>query len=447
MAKLSKKKKFLITVISVSLVFILAVTMCILYFTVGHGFNKYDPPPYDFSLFDKNTVLTDSQVQQDKNELVNRVENTHPYLAIKEVAGYEAAKQKFLNNEITTAGDMYFASAEYLAVFNDLHTSAIMAFSERIDLGISSYFDNDKLMMYPYGEENEAAELYAVNGILYKEIFSKYTSLENPNSIVQGIPRLFITDFLERAGIEWEKTLTLTYKNTDGSLFDAEHKIIDQPSANGNTQEVKNFEAEIKNGDILYIYARLMENDGSYSDCIDFIKNTVTNGIKKVIIDVTGNIGGSDGYGRGILDALGFSYCDMGLIVRYSDATSQYRGTWRNSGYKTTHPFKYSSKNKNNIELKVFCDEMTGSAAISGMVALCSYSDLGEIIGRMPGQNANFCGNAIIFQLTHSKVSYVLPLSYGYFERNGQKASNQLTVDTEVPATEDYMDFVKWIKK
>jgi len=67
-----------------------------------------------------------------------------------------------------------------------------------------------------------------------------------------------------------------------------------------------------------------------------------------------------------------------------------------------------------------------------------------EIIGRMPGQNVNFCGNGINFQLTHSKVVYTLPLSYGYFERNGQKAPDQIAVDIEVPATADYMDYVKW---
>ena len=187
-----------------------------------------------------------------------------------------------------------------------------------------------------------------------------------------------------------------------------------------------------------------MDDDGSYSECIQFVKDAVADGIQKVIIDVTGNTGGSDFYGTGILDALGFNYCRMGFVIRYSQATEKYRGTWRSNGYRTTQSFKYRSENKNEIELKVFCDEYSGSAAISGMVALCSNSNLGEIVGRMPGQNVNFCGNGTKFQLTHSKVVYLLPLTYSYFERDGQKAPDQLTVDIEVPAESNFMDFIVW---
>jgi hypothetical protein len=444
MDSLLKKKKFIIPAISAALILLLAATAYILYMTVGHSFNKYDPPPYDISLFDKNTVLTETQVMQDKEELINRVEQTHPYFEIKEVAGYEDAKRRFKDAAIFTAGDFYFAAAEYLAVFNDLHTSAVAAFSDWLYMDLSGYVYNDKVMMYPYGKDNTAFELIAVNGVPYKDIFIKYTSLENPNSLVRGIDRIFGADFLARAGIEWENSLTFTYKDADGSLFDVAHDITERPDDADSENIKSNFEAEIIDGAVLYIYARSMEDDGSYGDCIASIKEAVTSGIKKAVIDVTGNNGGSDGLGLGILDALGFEYSNMGMIMRYSEATARYRGTWRNSGFKTTRQYKYRSGNKNGIDLKVFCDEATASAAISGVAAICRYSDLGEIIGRMPGQNANFCGNMMAFQLTHSKVAYILPITYSYFEYAGAKAPDQLTVDIEVPPQADFLDYVSW---
>jgi hypothetical protein len=266
--------------------------------TKGYNFNKNERPVLDISAFDKNAVLTGGQVQSDKTELINNVEITHPAFVIKEIAGYEAAKRKFLN-------------------------------------------------------------------------------------------------------------------------------------------------ADIKNGGVLYIRSRAMSDDGGFSDCIGFIKNAVKSGITKAIIDVTGNGGGNDNYGYGILDALGFCYGKMGFTIRYSEATAKYRGTSRTSGYKTVQPFKYRSGNKHGVELKIFCDELTASAGMS-VVNQCRYSDLGEILGRTPGQNTNFFGNALIFQLARSKTLYRLPLSYGYFERDGQKAPDILTVDIDVPASANYMDFVSW---
>jgi hypothetical protein len=48
------------------------------------------------------------------------------------------------------------------------------------------------------------------------------------------------------------------------------------------------------------------------------------------------------------------------------------------------------------------------------------------------------------FQLTHSKVAYILPMTYSYFEYAGEKAPDQLTVDVEVPPRADFLDYVSW---
>ena len=255
MVKLKQKKKLRIAMICSSLLFIFAAVLFVLYLTIGHSFNKYDPPSYDYSLFDENAVLTNDQIRQDQDELVGQVENIHPYLVIREVAGYETAKQRFLDADIKTAGDFYFAAAEYLSIFDDSHTLAISLFPEQLYLDVysSSYFENDKFMLYPYGDENEAAELYAINGIPYKDIFNKYTPMENANSINFGIRRLYNNDFLERAGIEWDNTLTLTYWDNAGNLFDVVHDIVAPPSVSPNSITLKNFEAEIRDSEILYI--------------------------------------------------------------------------------------------------------------------------------------------------------------------------------------------------
>jgi C-terminal processing protease CtpA/Prc len=300
-------------------------------------------------------------------------------------------------------------------------------------------------MVYPYGEKNGAYELAAVNGVELKRIYGAYNPSENENSAVFGLSRIMLAEYLKRAGVEWQDSLTFTYKKADGSLFDVEHGIIadEETKSDASAQIPKNFEAKITDDGVLYIYARAMSDDGSYEDCIDFIKNAVKNGIKRAVIDVRRNGGGSDSFGLGILDALGFEFSQMGFTIKYSKTTAKYRGTWRSSGYKNVAAFEYRSKNKNGIELKVFCDEYTASAAMT-LVNQCRYSDLGEIIGRMSGQNTNFCGNAVMFQLTYSKVCYRLPLSYCYFERDGQKAPDRLIPDIEVSALANYLDFVNW---
>jgi C-terminal processing protease CtpA/Prc len=168
-----------------------------------------------------------------------------------------------------------------------------------------------------------------------------------------------------------------------------------------------------------------------------------------VIIDVRENGGGNDALGYAVLDALGFGYSGMGMVSRYSQysrLTAIHKNTWRRRGHKIV-PFKYGSANKNNVELKVFVNEFTGSAAISGLAAQVRYSDLGQIIGRMPGQNVNFCGNILMLQLKNSKVVFVLPTTYSFFERNEQRASGELRPDIEVsgmPSTANYMKYVVW---
>lgn len=436
------KKKIILLSVSILLIVILTVTMLVLYYTVGHNFNKYYQPQIDFLLFDKDAVLSQAQVTEDRNELVENTENAQPYFEIKEIDGYEAAKQKFLSAGINTAGDFYFAAAEYLAVFNDLHTTAISAFTEYLTFGLKYYTENNKLMYFPYGDGAGAFELAKINGVSVLEIIGKYTSTENENTVANNFARLRICEFLKRAGIEWEDSLVFTYKNPNGTTFDVTHAILEN-STDNSSETPKNFEAEITDENVLYVYARAMSDDGSYNECINFIGNAINNGIKKAVIDVRGNGGGSDGFSYGILRALGFEFSNAGFSVRYSKATAKYMGTWRKSGFVEKRQFEYKSKNNYGVELKVFCDELTASAAMA-VVNQCRYSGLGQVLGRMPGQNTNFCGNRIIFQLPHSKVAYMLPLSYSYFKLNGEKAPDKFIPDTEVPALANYMDYVVW---
>lgn len=454
-------KKKILAIVSVSLILILTLTVTVLYFTVGSRLNSHyfkKVQSQNFLAFDKSKVMTEAEVKADRDELIRNVENTHPYFAIKEVVGYEAAKQQLMNAEIKNATDFYFAASEYLAVFNDLHTGVSFGFSDFALTGLNNYIENDKLMLYPYGQFNEAYELVAINGVGIKQIIASYSSLENANTISFGYSGLiFSVEYLQRAGIEIGNFLTFTYKKADGELFDITHPItIYSTAANASSTKMRtnlninavaitsdNFSAEIKNDEVLYIRARAMQDDGSYQACLGFIKDAVKNGIKKVVIDVTDNGGGSDGYGTGILTALGFKFSRMGFIVRYSDVTAEYGGTWFRSGHKALQRFKYISNNTNNIQLKVFCNERTGSAAMA-VVSACRYSDLGELIGRMPGQNSNFCGNIVYLQLAHSKIIYVLPMTYSYYEIHGQKTSGEVIPDIFVPALENYMNYVVW---
>lgn len=446
---MEKRKKNLIAISVVMVTIIIGVTIGL---TVGMGTGAKT-----FDGFSGAKQLTSKEVREDVQDLVKTMEATHPKFLLNTIdkAKYESAKITFLAiNEGMSAFDFSLAAAKYVAALDDLHTRSDIYFSATdyiYDMNVTFTLDSTKNMFVVLKDEENfipvGAVLVEIGGKKIQEITSLLQAyFATETGFFDSAYSLRYPKMLELGGLKTSANEMEFSFDLDGRLYSRNFKAIpisewqmeqgqNQPPIN----PTKNFSAE-KKGEELWITITSCGDDGSFKACQNAIKNSISNGVKKVVIDIRDNPGGDDGFCMQLLTDLGFSYSSMGFDYRYSWQTRRYKNTVGMTGMKSS-PFKYVSENKNEIDLKILMNENTGSAAMT-MVSLVRYSNIGEIIGRPSVQSPNYCGNPIRMQLKNSKVIYNLPVSYCYYENDGKLADKVLSPDVIVPFGAKYSDYI-----
>jgi len=440
--KLPKKGKAAIAVTAVCLVAIIVfftVYMTAFIRTSGQQV-MYDPT--DFS-----KQLSESEVRDDIEELIKNTEDIYVGFWDATPEGYTAARDKLIASaKAMSAEEFALCVMEYFAFFKDTHTKIAYTGSHTLDFyNISLHFDGNRYVSLGTSLIPKGAVLVAINQVELSDVIAIAAPLlpqenENTNKNTNYLAPIF----LRAAGAELDGINSLEY------LHQSEKKTIHIPMITAAEYDAfygrskKNIECLLINSDTLYIDYNAAYDGGDLSPALDYISDALHNkGIRNVIIDARGNGGGNDSVGSELLDALGLKYSSADFIVRYSPEATRQNGFLRSFGSQQVKG-KINYGNEFGIQLKVFCDENTMSAATT-LVSQVRYSGLGEIIGRSSGQSPNYKGNPVFLQLKNSGLVYSLATTQSVWDSVYQwKIGSSIEPDILVPYTANPMDYVKF---
>lgn len=433
-----------IKIIGVSALIFLLIAAVIVTSVLMTVFIRVKPKEYNYPPTDFEKILTEKEVKEDIDRLIEIVERVHPYFLLGAEEDYFAAKEKLqgVNGEMTVR-ELSLHVAEYLKAFSDVQSRLAYTGERVLDLhAFKYYFDGQNFVSEGTALMPRGAVFNTFNDVSMTTIIEtakKYIPNENANTFAA----LFNLEvfWLEAAGCQLADLNYLIYihDNKTHTVFVPMTTISAYRSYYPDEKSIYCF---LYGGDILYIDYNQCRDSGNLSPAVEFIKKALADGIKKVIVDVRDNKGGDSGTGNAILDALGLSYCSPSLLIRYSREATRYQGYLKSFG-KYTLKGSYKSDNAFGIDLKVLCNEKTAGAALT-FVSEVKYSNLGEIIGRSPGQRPDFYGSAITLNLKNSKIIFTLPTNINSWQNDFFNRKTALEPDVTVNHGEDYLSYVIW---
>jgi len=380
----------------------------------------------------------------DARLFVETIEATHPIFIIDGMlsADYATIREEYLQNtsEVMTETNFIFATRKYIKVLCDGH---MINFGRGWGAEINEFLDSDlitkngKLLIK--GEMPEK-ELIAIGGVPIAEILAlidEYTYFENEaekyrQSIIQTRDR----DLLEQAGVKInEESVELLLRSTDGSECIQEAHFTKGSYWRllfGSHKQDYIVRSEMMDG-VMYVDLRSFTLDKSIDETAEAIKEQITKGTKKFIIDLRNNGGGNSMVGNQLLDAMSISEPKYGSYIRFSELSkgSKYG---ENEGFIHEKPDPTSAQNPNNVSLVVLTNANTYSSATMFGVWV-QDGRFGKIIGEPSANAPSVFGDMLYFKLPISEIDATV--SYKRFLRPDVNADqNTLVPDILVPAEE-----------
>lgn len=393
-----------------------------------------------------NQNLTKAQVQEDREQVIEYLENVHPFFWLEQDQKvYKAAKEKYMEatKRAMPTAEFREITSIYLSSLNDGHTTLRWETGEEFPfLQMESSYEDGKTYLCENGEKTDI-RIEKISGVSVQDIYQTIDLIrpeENQNAMAKNRERfLVVKSVLACCGVEM-KDNKVQVLFSDGK--------VKQYSFGRERLETMSYGVGENNwhkeGDIFVIDLNLCVVDTKLDLIRSELRRAVNTGCHKVMIDVRGNPGGDSEACSLLLNELGMSVSDTTMICRYSSFAAEQRGYTEKEGLATYKESIEAEEPGNPIELVVLSDKYTFSSATS----LCTWvrdGKLGKIIGEASSNQPNAYGDILVFMLKNSKLE--IGISHKKFIRPDQyKEENMLIPDVETSAEDTYQQGVEYLK-
>lgn len=350
-----------------------------------------------------DSVLTYEQAKSDMNELMNNLKRIHPKFidsVPKEVeTAYERELEKLSEMSEITVMDLRIAMEKSVSPLHDAHTCVYNASDGANDL-----------FRYDYAEKvKNDWEISAVNGIPFDDFFSAVSdrySFELEEWAIKDVVYALCNDVgldylgLDMNGLTLEftrenETQTITYSESDFLPYDEYMELSAEYYADRSekTESFVRYEIDEEHS-LAVLTLESCENNEVYRETLREMFTKVKNmNIRNVAVDLRDNGGGSS------LVANEF--------IRYLDVDEYNTDSmsWRLGFFM---PYFNGEKKNDRVDELTFSGNvyvLTSNDTFSSAMMFAEYitdNSLGTIIGEIPGNAANACGDITYFQMSES---------------------------------------------
>lgn len=344
---------------------------------------------------------------EDALNLITVLEDTHPVFVIGDISdNYEQGKQQFINsiNQNTTKDEFTYLVQKYLTLLQDGHTGIQRnANIQFLDLDYYS-MGNELLLLNEDGSISDNV-VTKISGVPIKEIYETvqtYYSAENDaaRDLNNNIWALNY-EVLKLAGCDIiNNSIDITI-NQNGIISKDKIKFIKK-----DIYESYKYLTEIESkmiDDIFYIDMNICNDNKILEEQVVKLKETIQNGITKVIIDIRDNPGGNSQACEKLLKAMDMDVPSYGVYIRYSNLVRSQYGSLPSEGFEHHAPDKTTAKRNENIQLVVLMNEKTFSSATM-MATFVKDGNLGTVIGRPSSNAPSSYGDILYYRMSNSKI-------------------------------------------
>lgn len=374
-----------------------------------------------------NKNLSKEKVLEDREELINIIEDTHPIFLDGVNKKYREAKDRFIKNtnkEMLTS-DFQVEVSKYLTSLEDKHTS--IGWKEDEKLNVNWIYLDSKLKLLDKDDNLTNQEVVEINGVNIKSLKSgineifPYENYSGENKNIENY--LKGKKVLEYLGVKPKEEVKLKIKegNNIKNISISFIRNISKPL----NREIYGKKIDKDN---YYIKFQTCTVNDSLNTLIDNLKGELNNGVKNVIVDVRDNPGGDSKACEELLNAMGMECGSFSQKIRYSKLAKEQRGYLKETGYVDLEGSNYSKKNE-NIKLYVITNANTFSSA-TWLGTLVRDGNLGLIVGSSSENMPSSYGDIIQYQLKNSKI--IGMVSHKKFIRPNKEKSDEKTLEPDI---------------
>lgn len=393
-----------------------------------------------------NQNLTKVQVQDDREHVIEYLENVHPFFLLEQdQKEYKVAKEKYMKatKRAMPTAEFREITSIYLSSLNDGHTTLSWESGEEFPfLQMEASYEEGRTYLCENGEKTDI-RIEEIGGVSIQDIYQTIDLIrpeENQSAMAKNRERfLTVKSVLACCGVEMkDNKVQVLFSDGKEKQYSFGKKRLETMSYGVGENNW------YKEGDIFVIDLNLCVVDTKLDLIRSELRRAINTGCHKVMIDVRGNPGGDSEACSLLLNELGMSVPDTTVICRYSSFAAEQRGYTEKEGIATYKGSIKAEESGNPIELVVLSDKYTFSSA----TLLCTWirdGKLGKIIGEASSNQPNAYGDILVFTLKNSKLE--IGISHKKFIRSDQyKEENMLIPDIETSAEDAYQQGVGYLK-
>ena len=351
--------------------------------------------PVPESQLPPDTVMTEEQVISDRNEMIQYVENIHPYfLLIADKSAYLVAKGNYVaaTSCNMTVSQFCEKTSMYLCFFRDAHTRIYWNENQMIDAELD--YRNNKL--YFVGKPFFVTKIGGIPVSSVLSVVDRILPAENDMAKVCNYTEYSKYGHIIKAAGGFADNGDVQITFSDDSV--EKYRMI--PPRLSSTVPTTN--SWYMDNDIFVVDFNTCNDNDELSAIVTELEQALARGTKKVIIDARGNEGGNSDACIKLLKALGMVPPEYGMFVRFSREAATQNGYTCDSGSFKKERDKTVIQNP-SIQLVVLTDRHTFSSATM-LAVYVRDGGLGTIIGE-PSPNSPSCyGDVIFFHLDNSHL-------------------------------------------
>lgn len=399
----------------------------------------------------ESAVLTKEQQTaiKDIEFLYNKIADTHP-AAVNGVSEELKAQYEQVLKEIKEKKDqiyrrdIYFWGQSVIAHLHDANSGLAVSSSFRkrkipilykwYENGVYIYYSNE-------GDLKAGDEIIAIGNRTIEELaqdLSKYISSDNKMFLLAKLEMSSILTeevYLEKLGLIENKDYVVYTIVRDGEKLQQTVKLQVKPISVGYPS---NYSQHIdKDKNIALFKMNVLKSDDVYdAELKKFFSSAKHNQIDNVVLDLRYNFGGENV--SAIVEKL-LQYMNVRHYQSFAETRNSKEAVSRGEKEGMAERIRSTTKNNNahnelvfEGKLYVLTSKYTNGGA-SLMTAILQDNKIGQVIGEMPGGNANAYVASVKFDLPNSK--YSMYLSSKQLERPDSSKGAALIPDYVVPST------------
>lgn len=350
---------------------------------------------------DPGATLTAEQAGADAAQMAAFLEEVHPLFLDGQPESYKKAKAEYLAaaGEGMSVSRFRSITSRFLTGLNDGHTHLYL--TDPVVLDVEWNLRGGSLVVGNDPRLPENSTVTAIGGVPVSEVLSAVDGLcpaENDAARKANRERYAKSrTVLEDAGIHTSSWTKITVRTGEGEKTAA----VPYRSAETGKSNLPFVEGREENG-IFLVTLRSCELGPALDRTAAALKQAVADGVRRVVIDVRDNPGGSSDACLALLRAMGMEPGSYGGTVRFSGPAADQRGYVRRSGFLRFDPGSRSVPNP-DVRLCVVTNEKTFSSATM-LAVWVRDGHLGKVVGRPSGNKPSSYGDVILFQLANSRL-------------------------------------------